>query len=205
MTLVVGVDSSLTGTGRAVVDDGKPLGVNVLRSTGKRADTVPQRQQRIRDLADRVTGWGRTQLVADWPAVGVVRPDLVVIEGPSHASRGGSPWDRAGLWWAILVRWQGVPVAVVPPSCRAKWATGKGNADKAAVAAVAARLCPDVDLPSSDAADALVLALMGAHALGERPDLDTAYRRDSLLKCEWPPDIAQRVLRPYETLETPDE
>jgi hypothetical protein len=127
MTLVVGVDSSLTGTGRAVVDGGKPLGVNVLRSTGKRADTVPQRQQRIRDLADRVTGWGRTQLVADWPAVGVVRPDLVVIEGPSHASRGGSPWDRAGLWWAILVRWQGVPVAVVPPSCRAKWATGEGQ------------------------------------------------------------------------------
>lgn len=199
MSLVIGVDSSLTATGRAAVSDGQVVDVRVFRSTGKRADDVTTRRKRIASLAADVTGG--TGWAAD-PSLELMvwhAPDLIVIEGPSHASRGGSPWDRAGLWWAILDRWDQTPVAVVPPSCRAKWACGKGNADKAAVAAVAARLCPDVDLPSSDAADALILALMGAHALGERPDLDTTYRRDALLKCEWPTDIAQRVLRPYET------
>lgn len=199
MSLVIGVDSSLTATGRAAVSDGQVVDVRVVRSTGRRADDVTTRRKRIASLAADVTRLPSWALAAD---AGSMRwcepPGLVVIEGPSHASRGGSPWDRAGLWWAILDRWDKTPVAVVPPSCRAKWACGKGNADKAAVAAVAARLCPDVDLPSSDAADALILALMGAHALGERPDLDTAYRRDALLKCEWPTDIAQRVLRPYE-------
>lgn len=194
MSRIVGIDVSLTSTGVAVIEDGRPAWACVSTSTGRRGDDIPTRRKRITRVAVDVTRGPR--------------PTLIVIEGPSYASRGGSAWDRAGLWWAILDRWDGVPVAVVPPANRARWATGRGNADKAAVAAVAARLCPDVALTSSDAADALILALMGSHALGERPDLDTTYRRDALCRCEWPPDITSRVLAPYgelQTEETPDD
>lgn len=187
---VIGVDPSLASTGLAFVGDEETY-AGVIPSRGKRADKLPARAERIQDIALEVADW--------WPYFPTARPaDLYVIEGPAHGLPGGSIWDRAGLWWRIVHSLPTDRIAVVSPTTRAKWATGKGNADKGAVAAVAARLCPDVELTSSDAADALILALMGAHALGDRPDLDTQYRGEALLKVAWPEAIATRLLEPYE-------
>lgn len=194
MPSTYGIDPSLTSTGLAYID-GDDIHVGLARSAGHRGDSIAQRSQRIVGLADQVASW--------WPVIlgpNAATADLIVIEGPTPGTRGGSVWDRAGLWWRIVDALPVKKVAVVPPATRAKWATGKGNADKAAIAAVAARLCPHVDLRSSDMADALVLALMGLHALGARPDLDTKYRGEALLKCQWPDDVTAALLEPYETL-----
>lgn len=191
---IYGIDPSLASMGLAYLPgDGTSPTTCVIRTKGKRDDGLVERDGRIMNLRAAVLNWQPNGAPAS-------KADLVVIEGPSHGSRGGSPWDRAGLWWQVVHGISADRVAVVPPPTRAKWATGNGRADKAAVAVVAARLCPDAELSSSDAADALVLALMGAHAAGLRPDLHTKYRGEALLACKWPADITARLLRPYEAV-----
>jgi Holliday junction resolvasome RuvABC endonuclease subunit len=190
---IYGIDPSLTSTGIALID-GDKIRVGTVHSSGRRGDTIAQRGKRIKVIAEDVHRHGFPVIMgADHQPV-----ELVVIEGPSHGSVGGSMWDRAGLWWSIVQRLPAARLAVVPPQTRAKWVTGKGNADKAAVANIVGKLCPDVDVPNSDIADALALALMGAHALGLRPDLDRVYRTDALLKVQWPTEVAARLLEPYE-------
>ena len=83
---VAGIDVSLTGTGVATLG-----GTTLITSTGRRKDSIAQRRTRIKGIADQV-------LIE----IGTV--DLAVIEGPSHHSVGGSVWDRAGLWWRIVVK-----------------------------------------------------------------------------------------------------
>ena len=55
----------------------------------------------------------------------------------------------------------------VPPSCRAKYATGKGNAGKDEVLLAASRRYPHAPIVGNDDADAVVLAAIGARLLGE--------------------------------------
>lgn len=58
--------------------------------------------------------------------------DVVILEGYSFASRNSQAHSIGELGGAVRMRlWQtGVPYVVVPPTCRAKFATGKGNASK---------------------------------------------------------------------------
>lgn len=181
---VVGVDPSLTSTGVALVS-GTGVTSGVVTSSGRRGDALPARDARLTGLVAGVMEW-------------VPPGSLVVVEGPSFASVGGSSWDRAGLWHRLVHAFHGAGcgVAVVAPTTRAKWATGSGKADKAAVAAAVARMVPTVELGSSDAADAVALALMGAQAVGLRPD--TAARMACLLKAEWPGEVVGGLLRPFE-------
>ncbi len=162
---IIGLDVSLTGTGVAVLyRDGTAM-TDTIVTKGKREDTIRERDQRIDYIADRVSEWLSG------------RPALVVVEGPAGARPGGSTWDRAGLWWRLVdMALNRAPVGIVAPTARAKWATGRGNADKAAVAAAMARAYPDVELSTSDEADALVLAAMGAQRLGWNEALTKADR-----------------------------
>lgn len=193
--MIVGIDASLTSTGIAMLN-GDGVYTTTRKSTGKRNDTIGQRSERLSKLADDI-------IDGFWDPFGNVprlnRAELVVIEGPTPGTRGGSVWDRAGLWWAVVSKLDCDRLAIVAPSTRAKWATGNGRSDKAAVATVAARLCPDVELRNSDEADALVLALMGEHAMqGDAWQHHTKYRYESLLKVAWPTAIAAKLLEPYE-------
>lgn len=93
-----------------------------------------------------------------------------VVECPSYGSARASSslWDRAGLWHRMvgaLIN-DRVPVAVASPTVVKKWATGSGNAGKAAVASAITRLMPAMVLPAPDTAAALALAPIGAHHLG---------------------------------------
>jgi crossover junction endodeoxyribonuclease RuvC len=153
---VVGIDPSLTGTGVAtvLVRTGTPP-----ESTVTGCDHLDPKT--MRDLP-RIR-WILSQL-----RVWAYNADLAVIEGPSYNSITGSQHERGGLWWAILDRltsWD-VPVAVVPPTSRAKYATGSGGASKDAVLSAAVRRYPDAPIVTNDEADAVVLAAMGARWLG---------------------------------------
>ena len=172
---VVGLDLSLTCTGIARITTPGPVVTAIsIQSTGRRADTLVDRARRIDTLADKIME-------------GIGDADLVVMEGPSYGSQGGSPVDRHGLWWAVvgaLVR-SGVPVAVCAPATRAKALAGHGRADKAAVAAAVCRLYPDVELCNSDESDAVALAHLGAVWLS-LPVPTLVRHREALVAIQWP-------------------
>lgn len=155
MTHVVGLDPSLTSFGIAVVGGGSPALVARVKSSGKRGDDVVARQRRISDLGTSVLEY-------------VPSNALVVMEGPAYSSSSSGVWDRAGLWHDILRRLisRGHEVVVCPPTSRAMYATGKGNAGKDAVLAAVVRRYPDIEVTGNDEADALVMAAMGARLLG---------------------------------------
>jgi len=166
---VAGIDISLTGTGVATLG-----GTTLITSTGRRKDSILQRRTRLKTIADQIL-----------TAVGTV--DLAVVEGPSHHSVGGSVWDRGGLWWIVVDRLcaRDIPVAVMPPMSRAKYATGNGGSRKAAVMEAAQRRYGAI-LDNDNEADALVLRAAGLDWLGvplaEVPD----GHRAALAGCQWP-------------------
>lgn len=178
MDRIVGLDLSLTSCGIAVItrrtDTNCIANCSTFTSRGKRDDGLPERAARIADLAADVVRHASNA-------------ELVVLEGPSYGSRGGSPLDRHGLWWRVageLVD-RGVPLGVCAPATRAKFATGSGRGDKAAVSSAVSRLWPQLDISNADEADAVALAHMGAVALGW--DVVTLSRhRDALGAVRWP-------------------
>jgi crossover junction endodeoxyribonuclease RuvC len=171
VTTIVGIDPSLTSLGLARIAWREPAerphqfadsGELVVPAPGWLAETwsrstTGKARAAIADEDARIT-----HLAAD-AAEFCLPCDLAVIEGPSMHSRGGKPWERAGLWWRIVHRLvaNGVPVLQFAPTSRAKWATGSGKADKAAVSAAMARMWPDADIRNSDEGDALALASIG--------------------------------------------
>lgn len=167
---VAGLDISLTGTGIATAG-----GTTRVPTKGHRRDSLAARRNRIKLIADVVV-----------TEVGDV--DLAAVEGPvSYSQPGGSTWDRAGLWWQVVDRLIGrdIPVAVIPPTCRAKYATGSGGAPKAAVLEAAQRRYGAI-LASDDEADALILRAMGLHFLGQ-PLADVPPGHGvALVGCQWP-------------------
>lgn len=166
---VAGIDVSLTGTGVATLG-----GTTLITSKGRRKDSIAQRRTRIKGIVDEVL-----------TAVGTV--DLAVVEGPSHHSVGGSVWDRAGLWWRIVDRLcdADIPVAVMPPMSRAKYATGNGGSRKEAVMEAAQRRYGAV-LDNDNEADALVLRAAGHDWLGQPLSEVPAGHRAALAGCQWP-------------------
>ncbi|MEU1309440.1 hypothetical protein ABZ419_11170 [Streptomyces cinnamoneus] len=167
---VAGLDISLTGTGIATAG-----GTIRVPTKGRRNDSLAARRNRIKLIADVVV-----------TKVGDV--DLAAVEGPvSYSQPGGSTWDRAGLWWQVVDRLigRGIPVAVVPPTCRAKYATGHGGARKAAVMEAAQRRYGAI-LGSDDEADAVILRAMGLHFLGQPLAEVPPGHGVALASCQWP-------------------
>lgn len=157
---VVGVDPSLTSTGlaRYFNDPLDQPGTRTVKSAPSDG-TLHGRSERIREIVATVVDW-------------CAGAELVVIEGPSFHSKGAGTWDRAWNWGSIVTALleEGHELMECPPTSRALFATGKGNAPKDAVVAAMARLFPDIDLtgkgPVNDQLDGLALACVGAAKLG---------------------------------------
>lgn len=172
---IIGIDPSLTSTGLAVIEPGKFVHTGTILGRGV---GIPRMRQTRTSVGAWLGAWNQAT-------------DLAVIEGPSYNSMSGQKGhhERAGLWWLLvdmLVK-RGVQYAVVPPACRARYATGKGNAGKDAVLAAVVRRYADVDVTGNDQADALVLAAMGARWLGE--PIETSLPKANLTAMDavrWP-------------------
>ncbi|MEU3160040.1 hypothetical protein ABZ753_21665 [Streptomyces griseoincarnatus] len=167
---VAGLDISLTGTGVATLG-----GTTRIPTKGSRADPLLERNTRLKHITTRVL-----------EEVGTV--NLACVEGPvSYTTPGGSTWDRGGLWWRIVAALleRDIAVAVVPPTSRAKYATGSGTSRKTAVLEAAQRRYGAI-LETDDEADALILRAMGMDWLGlplaEVPD----GHRAALAGVQWP-------------------
>lgn len=163
---VVGVDPSLTATGIATRDG-------------------------CSTITTKPGGWAsdlhRLQFIAAAVRTVARDADLVVIEGLAFMSKNGKASDRAGLHWLIRDRLDaaGVRVAVVTPTARAKYATGKGNAGKDAVLIEVVRRLP-IHVADNNEADAAVLLAMGLDHLGEPLAPMPATHRAALDAVVWP-------------------
>lgn len=204
MSIVVGLDPSLTSTGIAVLRDGIPVMLHSLGHKGSDADSYLVRGRRIVSQAHAVVNAVALKLApvqtagelipADWSKI-----DLALIEGPSYGSQYGDQWDRAGLWWGIFsaLAAKKVPIAVVSPKTRAKWATGKdvegnGNSKKPVVFAAVKDEWADVraHIRNDDVADALVMAAMGAAWLGDPLPIQVhKWRVKGLESVAWPEGV----------------
>lgn len=191
MSYVLGLDPSLTGTGVAwigptapVVDEQRfAVETFTIRSRGQRADTLADRDRRI----VKMVGELRESIAWLYANHGI---DLAVIEGPSHGSRGGSAWDRAGLWWGYVRELYAlnIPVAICAPTTRIKWATGSGRATastKTDVGVSLSRLWPGVAAEGDNEWDALALATIGAQHLGWKVP-HRSWHAAAQKSIEWP-------------------
>lgn len=174
---IVGLDLSLASTGIAVArtaEDAFDYSVDRV-VTKPYGDDLRARHYRLSQIKAPVLSW-------------CFGADLVVVEGLAYASKSPHATERAGLWWLVvssLLRRE-VPVAVVAPTARAKYATGKGNAGKDAVLAAVVRRYPQVEVTGNDEADAVVLAAMGARHLGQPIDHLPTTHTDAMAKVAWP-------------------
>lgn len=162
MTTIAGLDLSLVSTGVALLEHDAftcPQPIITARTVGRpgrRSDSYRARSARIVQ---------QVRAVVSLVPAGV---DLVVLEGPAYGQHMPSTHDRAGLWWGVFsaLTARKTPVAVCPPQTRAKYATGKGNADKAMVVDAVREMWPRLDVRGHDEADGVVLVSIGAHRLG---------------------------------------
>lgn len=170
----LGLDLSLTAAGWAVVRE-TGIECGLVKSTGKRGDSLEQRFDRLKGLL------GSLQLP-------IHEDTVVVIEQPSYASVGGSHHDRSGLWWMVVNYYLelGYRVAEVPPATLKKFATGKGNAGKDEMLAAAIRRYPDAAVANNNTADAVHLAAMGSRWRGLPQEEDTVKIGEAMAAVWWP-------------------
>lgn len=178
--IVAGIDPSLTNCGIAILQAGQPVYLDTIGHRGRDGASYDNRSDRIVSQARAII----TAIHYRKPA-----PDLAVIEGPAYGQNLPSNHDRAGLWWGIYsaLRAKKIPTAVCAPQTRAKWATGKGNAQKADVLAAVRLWWPNHTIRNHDIADALALATIGAHHHGDPMPFPTKPRHTTALEAiAWP-------------------
>ncbi|WP_346007268.1 crossover junction endodeoxyribonuclease RuvC [Janibacter terrae] len=183
MTMIIGIDPSLTGTGLALLDtdDHLVIPTETLTSTGKVTASTDERLERILTIVETVI----------YKAV-EHKSDLAVIEAPAFSRNNAGTWDRAGLWWLLVSRLAEarIETTTIPPTTRAKYATGRGNAGKDEVLLAVAKRYPHVDVRDNNQADALVLAAIGAHLAGHPIDDLPKTHLDALAKVARPAGVA---------------
>ncbi|MEU6235921.1 hypothetical protein [Kitasatospora sp. NPDC047058] len=179
--VVIGLDTSLTATGIASsLGWCDTVGYKPLNKNDK--ITTQPHDRRLRSLLG---------LLGD-VILAVGKPNLVVLESPSLRSLGGGGHERAWLWWEVYrgLAARDVPVALMSPSQRMMYATGKGSATKSAVVDAVARRWPAWTTGGDDnRADAVVLMAAGLDYLGHPITPMPAAHRASLVKAIWPEEV----------------
>ncbi|MFD4957109.1 hypothetical protein [Microbacterium sp. NPDC058389] len=194
--IVAAFDTSLTCSGCATVEFGDALaGDGVSWQTWRAkapvpADTSPAAERRrIRIMLREIL------------ALVPFSVDLSVVEGPApQAKFSGKADERSGLRWMLIDQLcaRG-PVVMVDPQTRAVLAWGKGMprrrkgqssaAAKAPVLDAVRALVPGAHVPDHNVADAVALAVAGAHRLGMPVEYSAAQLK-AHTKVAWPQETA---------------
>lgn len=185
---VVGIDSSLTGSGVARIDE-RGIALSVVGSQGRQLDDLATRTTRLRGNVRRILDFALDGL--DRQARGPL--PVFAIEGPAFTTKGHAH-DRSGQWWLLvhLLAKEGI-VVEIPPSSLKLYATNRGNADKDEVLAAAIRAFPEVDVRNNNAADALWLAAMVRRQVAAPIEKSRSKVAASALdRVRWPSAIAER-------------
>lgn len=167
---VIALDLSMTATGLC--------GTEGDTATVKTKLAGDQRLLAIVEDVRHIVGIGRGYLGANLA-------DLAVIEDlPTHAKSAGITGMVQGAVRVELMR-LGVPYVLITPASLKKWATGKGNADKVAMA-VAALKRFGREFPNDNEADAWLLRAMALDAFGCPLAPMPAVNRTALDAVAWP-------------------
>jgi len=120
--------------------------------------------------------------------------DCVILEGYSFASRNSQAHSIGELGGCIRMKlWEkNIKYVEVPPTSRAKFATGKGNAGKAEViSAISSKTGKTfIGGGADDECDAWILEQMGLAKLGLSPYSWSSTQMESLSKIDWSPLVA---------------
>jgi Holliday junction resolvasome RuvABC endonuclease subunit len=165
---IMGLDLSLTSTGISV------NGItSVIATTFKGA-------QRLSTISAAVIDLVNTHHI-----------DIVIIEGYSFASRNSQAHSIGELGGAVRMRlWENkTPFIDVPPTCRAKFATGRGNAAKtevmSSISAKTGRVFSGKG--ADDMCDAWILEEICRTKLGNPSHEWSAAQLSALDKIDWEP------------------
>jgi Holliday junction resolvasome RuvABC endonuclease subunit len=163
---LMGLDLSLTSTGYSINQE---TGIISIKEKGA---------ERLSIISNKII-----DLVIDNSV------DVVIIESYSFASRNSQAHSIGELGGAVRMRlWEcGMPFIDVPPTCRAKFATGKGNAGKSEViSAISAKTNIVWSGPGADdRCDAWVLEQMGFAQLGKSLYDWTKVQLSALESIDW--------------------
>jgi len=164
----MGLDLSLTSTGVCVL--GKPFAINSKNKGTKR----------LIEISERVLN-----------TVVLENPHAIMLEGYSFGSKFSRAHSIGELGGAVktLLYKSGYPVVDIPPTCRAKFATGKGNASKTEVMLSILEFTKIEFLGASadDLCDAWVLEQMGLAKLGLSQYGWSKIQMSALDKVDWTP------------------
>lgn len=167
MKPVLGIDLSLTSTGYSGAGN-----TGIITSNYKGVE-------RLDDIASQMK-----TLVASMP-----QHIVVVIEGYSFASRNSLAFSIGELGGVIRLELfrMNVPFIDVPPTCRAKFASGRGNASKnEVISALSARTgIAWVGKGADDQADAYILEEMGLASQGLARHEWPQQNMEALTKVDW--------------------
>lgn len=165
---VMGLDLSLTSTGVSVGGGTSTISV---KATGP---------ERLFLISEQVLALCHQHLV-----------DVVCVEGYSFASRNSQAHSIGELGGCVRMRlWEaGIPYVVIPPTSRAKFATGRGNASKGEViSAISAKTgLVFVGGGGNDECDAWVLEEMVLARLGIPRFSWSETQLSALDKVDWEP------------------
>jgi Holliday junction resolvasome RuvABC endonuclease subunit len=163
---LVGLDLSLTSTGVSINGSTHVIAV---KERGPERLSIVSRQIADICLSERI--------------------DCALIEGYSFSSRNSQAHSIGELGGCVRMRlWENqIPFVDIPPTCRAKFATGKGNASKGEVISAISAKTGKVfsGAGGNDECDAWVLEQMGIAYLGNSEWDWTREQLLALAKVDW--------------------
>lgn len=158
----MGIDPSLSGTGLALID-GRTATIKT-----KTSDGDGERLLIMYRALTRLFIMG--MLRVDATRSPLRRPQFAVIEDlPTHAMSAGLTGRAQGIIRMTLAQFE-IPYTAIPPATLKKFATGKGNADKAAMRAAWLSFSGE-DIADDNQVDAAWLRQIGLYLKGEPVDL----------------------------------
>lgn len=188
---VLGIDSSLTATGLCRIDidendDGPVLKYSfdiVCATVGAPKPTADKSKRamarRVLKLTERIEAGILSDSGPDDPP-----PDLIAVESLAYGAKGDSAWVLPWVFGKVieLAEKYDIPLITVGTTARAKYATGRGNADKDTVMLAAVKRWPEGEAKNNNEADAMIVAAIGCHYLGYPITEPTAYMAEVLGK-----------------------
>jgi Holliday junction resolvasome RuvABC endonuclease subunit len=190
MPRILGIDSSLTGTGLCRLDitsydaDGyvPEIALATVRvSKSQKGDTWRAKSRRVHEALDQIES-----AITD----GIERPDrdelpdLVVLEELAYGAKGTALVVLHWLWGEVVTlccRYD-VPLLLVNVAGIKKFATGKGNAPKEEVLLAMVHRYPDAGIEDNNQADAYAAAMMGARWMNHPVDRMPALHLEAMNK-----------------------
>ena len=166
MKNVIGLDLSLTSTGWSCSGER-----GTISPSTKGVERLVEVQEMLKELL----------IQHDMPGV--------VVEGYSFASRNSHAHSIGELGGVarVAIHQLGIPYVEVPPTMRAKFATGKGNASKNEVVSCVSAKTGIIwsGKGADDMCDAFILEEMGLHVLGRSAYEWPSENVKSLSKIDW--------------------